>query len=121
MLNIGTGGSKYVTFWSVEDKGKYSEVKMSSSTKNKDGEYENSNWFARFVGKAHNTVGQLAEKDKIEITQGGIKKYYDKENKKEYYNVVVFDFEVMGEGGGVNPKANQDDFVEVDDSSDVPF
>ena len=74
------------------------------------------------MGKAHNTVGQLAEKDKIEITQGGIKKYYDKENKKEYYNVVVFDFEVMGEGGGVKPKANQDDFVEIDDADDpLPF
>lgn len=119
MLNIGEGSSKYVTFWEVtKSADKYSDVKLSSSTKDKDGNWESSNWFARFVGKAHNSISKLSEKDKIEITQGGIKKHYDKDKKKEYFNMVVFDFNVMGE------KKSDDDFVTVesdDSSDDLPF
>lgn len=128
MLNIGKDSSKYVTFWSAEDKGKYSKVKLSSSTKNKQtDEYETSNWFATFVGHAHNKVNQLSEKDKIEITSGGITKKYVAEKKQEYINVTVFDFEIMGTGGAkpkAKPKKEEKsaDFVQVDeDEESLPF
>jgi len=56
MLWIGNG--KYpqaVTVWQIEDKEKYAQVRMSTSSKNKDGEYTNSKLeLCRFVGKAYN-------------------------------------------------------------------
>ena len=123
MLNIGEGSSKYVTFWSAENKGKYSDVKLSSSVKNKQtDEYETSYWFARFVGHANNKISQLSEKDKIEITQGGITKKYVEEKKQEYFNMTVFDFETMGGDSKKKAKPKKEDFVPVEeDGEDLPF
>ena len=56
MFWIGTG--KYpavVTVWAIEDKETYAQVRMSTSSKNKDGTYTSSNWsFIHFIGKAYN-------------------------------------------------------------------
>lgn len=94
MLNIGEGSSKFVKIWSIEDKGKYAKAQVSSSQKNKEGQYENSSWNMNFVGKAKDKILMCDKGDTIEITQGGVSNSYNKEKKETYYNLVVFDFEV---------------------------
>lgn len=123
MLSIGDTSTKYITFWSAEDKGKFSDVKLGASEKNQAGEWENTTLFARFVGHAHNKVAQLSEKDKIEITQGKVSKKYVAEQKKEYWNITIFDFEKMDASGGSTQKKDGS-FIPIEadeDGDDLPF
>jgi hypothetical protein len=83
----------YATYWGTqEEKEKYATVKVSTGDKQKDGSYVNTNWFARFVGKAFEKLNQLESKDKIKIS-GKVSNPYNKDDKKSYLNLVVFDFE----------------------------
>ena len=84
----------YAKVWDVEEKEKYTTLRISTSEKDsrEEGKYINSNWFARCVGKA------LEKGDKIKITSGKIsnESYKDKDgNNKSALNLVVFDFEFM--------------------------
>jgi len=97
----------YATVWSVEDKGNYVKGRISTSEKNKEGKYVNSNWFVTFVGKAKEPALALSRMDRIKIISGKISNTTSGEgkDKKSYLNVVVFDFEL----------ANQENM------QDVPF
>ena len=101
MLNIEKGQRVYI--WEVEDKGKYSLVKMSSSRKDKkSGEYVYSNWaFVRFVGSAHEKASDLEPKTRIELKGAGISsEMYMKDGEKAYPKtpqMVVFNFDWMDE------------------------
>jgi hypothetical protein len=99
-----------VTVWSVEGKGKYTEVQFSSSRKGKEegAEWKNSSWsFVRFVGKAHTKANELQRKDRIVLTMAGMtKEPYEKDGKTEYPKnpaMVVFDFEKADTPSGHNP------------------
>lgn len=85
----------YATVWSVEDKGNYVKGRISTSEKDKDGKYINSNWFVIFVGKAKEPALALSTKDRIKIISGKISNTTtgEGENKKSFVNVVIFDFE----------------------------
>ena len=89
----------YATVWSVEDKGNFVRGRISTSEKNKDGKYINSNWFATFVGKAKEPALALSTKDRIKIISGKISNTTTGEgkDKKSYLNVVVFDFEPVSQ------------------------
>lgn len=116
MFNIGEGSSKYVKVWSVDAKEKYVDAKVSTSTKQKDGTYENSNWIIRFVGNSVDKARMLGKGDVIEITSGGIKNTYDKEKKVTYYNTVVFNFEITSSTNSVT-----EDFQTIETDEDCPF
>jgi len=85
----------YATVWSVEDKGNFVRGRISTSEKDKDGKYINSNWFVTFVGKAKEPALALSAKDRIKITSGKISNTTTGEgkDKKSFVNVVIFDFE----------------------------
>lgn len=97
----------YATVWSVEDKGNYVKGRISTSEKNKEGKYVNSNWFVTFVGKAKESALALSTKDRIKITSGKISNTTTGEgkNKKTYTNVTIFEFE--------NVNNNQDNMQNV--------
>lgn len=97
MLNVGDRTSKYVKIWDVEDKGNYVKGRIGSSSKDKEGNYKNSNWFATFVGQAKEKAESLSKGDVIEITNGGVENIFSKEKEREYLNVVIFDFEMQDE------------------------
>lgn len=81
----------FFKIWELENKGKYYRLKVSSSKKNKDGTYANSNWFASIVGAdAVAKADSLNVGDKIKAS-GGVtcEKYEDKYPTK----VVIFGFE----------------------------
>lgn len=91
------GVGSYATIWKVENKGNYDICQISTNKKNKEtGLYEvDFSDRVRFVGKAHGQHPQ--EKQKIKILNCGVTNKYDKERKKMYYNLVVFDYELDGQ------------------------
>ena len=120
-MSLQIAGSKYVKVFDPEDKGKYVEANLSTSKKDKDGNRVWMNWFgARFVGKAKGKADGLNNKDTIEINSGLIENVYDKEKKKTYINIVVFDFDVM-ESKPKGDEPDLDEFQAIDDDETLPF
>jgi hypothetical protein len=104
----------YVKVWKIENKGKYFQGRISSSNKQQDGTYKNSNWNVRFVGKGTAMAEDIKEGDSLKITNWAVENLWDKENQKEWLRVIVFGWEF----------ANRDSesFVAVDDDDDsLPF
>lgn len=133
-MSISIGENTKATFakvWSVEDKGNYVKTQISTSRKDKDGNYINSSWFANFVGKCVDKARELERGTRIKITAGTI------ENKKTddgkiYTNVTVFGFDFLDEEGGNEPapkkpvngtgtKKPKAPTYEVEDEDDMPF
>jgi hypothetical protein len=115
------------TFWGVKEKhDKYAIVSLSTSRKDKEGNWFNSNWgFVRFVGKAVNGLDELEPKDRIEIVSGMItSEPYMKDGEKAYPKtpqIVVFAWKryVREEGGGndIPPVVEEED----SDEESLPF
>ena len=91
----------FATVWHVDKiEDKYSTVRIGTSKKNQDGTYTNSNWFATFIGKAHDKIKTLEPKDRITIITGNVQNVSKKQpdsTYKTYLNVAVFDFEKQSE------------------------
>lgn len=60
--------------------------------KDMDGNAKFSSWNARFVGDAYKKAAKLKDKERIQILKGKVENRYDKEAKKTYITVTVFDF-----------------------------
>lgn len=109
----------FATVWHVDKvEEKYAKVRIGTSSKKTDGTYENSNWFATFVGSARNAVETLQPKDRITINVGRVSNISVKQQDgtfKTYLNVVVFDFSKQGE--------QQEEVTGVPDepSEELPF
>lgn len=65
--------------------------------KNQNEEYIYSNWITLFVGDAFEKAKSLNNKDHIIITSGKVTNEYNKEKKRAYYTLVVFDYEMRKE------------------------
>ncbi len=117
MMNIQSGAK--VTLFRIEDKGKWVKASMSESRKNKDGEWENINWNGMFLSSAADTIRNCGDKTRISITSGIVENTYDKQSKKGYTNVKVFECEVLeGEIKTGETQTNMPDEVSDDD---LPF
>lgn len=123
---MGFHNGTYATVWSVEDKGNYTKVQLSTSSKNREtGDYE-TDWsdYANFVGGAHKLAQStgLKKQDRIKIIGGDEKNRFDKDNKRKYYNHVVFEFEVINNGGGSSRKELSSESVSsASGAEDDPF
>ena len=91
----------YAPVWNIQDvREKFSKVQISTSEKDRDGNRTWSNWFATFVGKAHQNVNQLEERDRIKIISGKVNRISKKNADGDwdsYVNVFVFDFEMAND------------------------
>lgn len=94
----GRGG--YARLWSVENKGKYSVAKISTSKKRPDGDgYETDfqDGFVRLVGSAHEKAQTLDITEKgitIQVVSFEVTTPYNHETKKGYTNYAIFAFDV---------------------------
>lgn len=107
----------YAKVWEVNDKGNYSEARISISKKNKlTNEYETDfQSRVRLVGQAHNC--RVRANDRIKIKACDVSTRYNKETKVTYTNFVIFELETDDE----QPKAiSMEDLPTVTDS-DLPF
>ena len=118
-MSFWLGENSYATVWNVENKGNYVNGRISTSKKKQDGTYENSNWFARCIGKCKDQSLTLVEKDRITIKQAKIenKSYVGKDGeRKNSLNVLIFDFEMSENQGNKNyespvPEQQEDDVL----------
>lgn len=129
----GKGG--YARLWSVENKGKYSTARVSTSRKLKDSdtwETDFQDGFVRLVGDAHKKAGELTIPERgigIQITACEATKTYNAAEKKGYANYIIYAFDVLDAKGGSNntSKAKQTTKPAAapapvdDEDEDLPF
>ena len=101
----------YATVWQPESKGKYTQANLSTGKKDKDGNWTNMSWRAKFVGKNQD----VTEKQRIKITSGSVenRKYED----KFYTDVIVFEWEP------IEKKDTQPTFAQLEQEGEdsLPF
>lgn len=101
------------TVWQYDSKERYGASNLSTSKKDKDGNWINMNWRARYVGEAFQKASELVDKTRILITNGIIEQ--SKVEDKYYYNIVIFDFDY------VDNVSNQSVHVQHTTDDDLPF
>ena len=87
----------YAKIWQIKEiKDKYSEIRISISTKNKNtNEYEQQfGGFVRMCGQAHQQMSYLNEGDRFKIVRCGVTNHYDKEKNTTYTNYLIFEIEL---------------------------
>ena len=130
---MGFRPNAWATVWSIEPsaKGSSTKVRLSTSKKNKDGDYEQDfSGFCLFVGNAHTNAAKLSEKDRIKIGECEVTTFFDKEKNKEYVNFKVYNFETSDGASKPLPTGNKsakkpafEDVVEEGESNEdnLPF
>lgn len=105
MFSVGS----YAKIWEIKEiKDKYSEIRISTSKKDKDsGEYsQDFGGKVRLVGQAHEQMKYMSEGDKFKILRCGVTNKWDEEKKRMYVNYVIF--EVEFEDPAESPKASDE-------------
>ncbi|MDD5021848.1 MAG: hypothetical protein PHR82_06965 [Endomicrobiaceae bacterium] len=99
-MGFRQGGS--ATVWEVVRSGdKFTKARVSTSRKNKQtDQYETDfSGFVSFVGAAHQKAGEFQDRTRIKILNCDVTNDYNKEEKREYTNYTIFDFE-LADGSG---------------------
>jgi len=107
MFSVGS----YAKIWEIKEiKDKYSEIRISTSQKDKNsGEYrQDFGAFVRMVGQAHQQLAYMSEGDKFKILRCGVENSYNKEKKTTYTNYVIFEIEAEDPA---EPKADENPFL----------
>ena len=92
MFSVGS----YAKIWEIKEiKDKYSDIRISTSYKNKTTEKYEQDFgaFVRLVGQAHQQMQYLSEGDKFQIKRCGVTNKYDKDKKVTYTDYVIFEIE----------------------------
>lgn len=93
---MGFRKDAYASCWSIEEgRGNTLKVRLSTSRKNKDGEYEQDfSGFCTFIGTAKAKAEKLKQKDRIKLGDVDVTTWYNKDKGVEYITYKVFDFEM---------------------------
>lgn len=134
MFFIGDADTR-AKIWKIDVRDKYADVRISTSEKKRDGSgYVNSNWFARFVGHAFESVKQCVEGDAVILRQVKISNEpYEKDGERHSsLRLAVFSFDRTDEDSThvEHPKAksnksskpaSKQKLDEEDNEDDMPF
>ena len=95
MFSVGS----YAKVWEVKRSAeKYIDLRISTSKKDKDGNYEQDfGAFVRLVGKARSEGEYLNVGDSFKILRCGVENHYDKEKKQTFTNYIIFEIETDDE------------------------
>ena len=121
MIFIKDPNKIYAKVWRVDKKENYTAVSISTSDKQQDGSYKNSSWSCRLVGKAKDVI--VEEGDLLTINSAKIENIYDKEAKKCWLNIIVFDAYVKqgwNDENGFKPE-NAGDWQTMEEDEILPF
>lgn len=123
---MGFKANAYATVWEVTPgKGNFTKVRLSTSKKNKEGEYETDfSGFCMFVSQAHAKAQRLKQRDRIRLGDVEVTTTYNKDTKKEYVNYKVYDYEIadsapVNTNSGSSMSVAESNTVEAGD--DLPF
>lgn len=98
----------YAKVWDATDEGKYLDLRISTSEKKQDGNYVNSNWFARAIGKAMDNLKKVKKGDSIVITTAKLSNeaFENKEGqKRSRFSFLIIDAEIQGAKSAANKTA----------------
>ncbi len=88
----------YAKVWKVDKAEKYIDLQVTTSEKDKEGNYINSGWFPRLIGHAFNSLKDtIKEGDTLVITKSKItnERYEDNEgNRKSRFKFIVLEASV---------------------------
>lgn len=87
----------YAKVWSIKKEDKYIDLRISTSEKDRDGNYVNSTWFPRLIGHAFNSLkDELKEGDRLIITKSKLtNESYTKDGVvKSSFKFVVLEAEI---------------------------
>lgn len=80
--------------WKVENCGNYSQLQISTSKKNKDGNYvKDYSGYVRLIGYAHNKANEISVGDSIKVSNFELTNNYSKERNVTYTNVAIFEID----------------------------
>jgi hypothetical protein len=105
--------------WSINLEGRFPKSRITTSEKNQNDEWVNSDWFGTFMGGAKDKAKKLKGTERIKILKGKVtnpSKKMDDGSYKHYLNVSIFDFEVIGSRS--SPIEQEQESVE---ESEFPF
>ena len=117
----------YAKVWNAElaSNGKYIDLKMSTSEKDreKEGEFINSNWLARAIGHSVNSLRNITEGARIEITSFKLTNVYNKEKEKAFFNLLILEAKIVGDSSENSgpASAKPEPKPEQADNSEDPF
>lgn len=109
MFSVGS----YAKIWEIKAiKEKYSDIRISTSVKDKTTEKYEQDFgsFVRMVGQAHQQVQYLSEGDRFKILKCGVTNKYDKEKKTTYTDYVIFEIEAVDPADSI--KASDNPFLD---------
>lgn len=88
MLNV-TG---YAKIYDLDIQDTFIRCNLSTSKKNKKGEYEYMHWRGRIVGGMVDKARSIQPGDTIRLERAIAETYYVKEKNKAFTSIVIFDF-----------------------------
>lgn len=116
---MGFANKRIAKVWEIKPKEKFAELKISTSKKNQEGEYQQDfSSYVRFLGKAFEKINQIKEGDMVKLLEVESSNTYDKDKGKMYYNFVVWDFEIFKNNCAGKPS---NDLPQAPDDTDLPF
>lgn len=94
----------YATVWkaTLSENKKYMDLQITTSEKDQDGNWKNSNWFPRVIGHALNSLKGVKREDRITITKSKFtnEPYEDEEgNRKSYFKFVIIEASINSKDG----------------------
>lgn len=106
--------NSWAKIWEIKEiKDKYSDIRISTSYKDKATEKYEQDFgaFVRLVGQAHRQMEYLSTGDRFKILRCGVTNSYDKEKKVTYTNYVIFEIEAE-DPAEPNTEAEKNPFLE---------
>lgn len=93
--------------WDIQDKGKFTTLKIATSKKVNDEYVKDFNGYVRAIGHAHNKAKEIKVGDSIHVTNFELTNNYVKEKNITYTNVAVFEIDEIKSSN--QPQQNQQD------------
>jgi hypothetical protein len=93
----------WATVWGVEEKNGFTKSRISTSEKDQEGNYKNSDWFATFGKNVSEKAKTLQKGDRIIIKKGKITNRTEKKPDGtfvSYLNVDIYYFVLPEDNGG---------------------
>ena len=80
--------------WKVENCGNYTQLQISTSKKDKDGNYvKDYSGFVRLIGHAHNKAKEISDGDSIKVSNFELTNKYVQARGMTYTNVAIFEID----------------------------
>ena len=110
---MGFREGAYATVWEISKQEEtYSRIRLSTSRKDKrtDEFVTDFNGYVTLLGDAHKKIDRIAaalednERCRIRLGAGDVSNRYDKDQEKQWYNIALFDFELVSSSSDTTEK-----------------